>query len=205
MKTRILILILFSSFLVLNSCTEDEEVTAPVATATPTSQTITSGAATSISLTSSVASTTFSWTVVQTGVTGATSGSGSSIAQTLTITGTTSGTATYSITPTANGTSGSPVSVTVTVNPAASSVKVTYNANIKTLLASSCTPCHLTGGTHPSKWDDYQTTKSKINGILDRVQRETTATGFMPVGGSKLSAENIALLKKWVDDGLLEK
>lgn len=205
MKTRILILMLFSSFLVLNSCTEDEEATAPVATATPTSQTITSGAATSISLTSSVAATTFSWTVVQTGVTGATSGSGSSIAQTLTITGTTSGTATYSITPTANGTSGSPVSVTVTVNPAASSAKVTYTANIKTLLASSCTPCHLTGGTHPSKWDDYQTTKSKISGILDRVQRETTATGFMPAGGSKLSAENIALLKKWVDDGLLEK
>jgi hypothetical protein len=200
MKTKIIGLFLFSAFLFLNSCTKEDEVTPPVATATPSTQTITSGSATSIALTSTISGTTYSWTVVQSGVSGATAGSGSSIAQTLTLTGTVAGTVTYSITPTAIGTAGNPISVIVTVNP----VKVTFMTNIKPLLTASCTPCHMPGGGNPNKWDSYATTKSKINGILDRVQRESGAAGFMPVGGPKLSAANIALLKKWVDDGLLE-
>jgi alpha-tubulin suppressor-like RCC1 family protein len=89
----------------------------PVAIATPASQTICSGGTTSIALTSNVAGTTFSWTVVQTNVKGATAGSGSSIVQTLRATSATAGTAVYTITPTANGCAGTPISVTVTVNP----------------------------------------------------------------------------------------
>src|SRR5262249_4219334 len=89
----------------------------PNATATPSSQTICSGTATSIALTADVAGTTFAWTVVQSGVSGATASSGSSIAQTLTATGTTAGTATYTVTPTANGCPGTPITVTITVNP----------------------------------------------------------------------------------------
>jgi len=201
MKTKILGLFLFSALLFLNSCTEEDEATPPIATATPMAQTISAGASTSVALTSSVAGTTFSWTVTQTGVSGATAGNGSSIAQTLTLTGAVTGTATYIITPTANGTAGNPVSVIVTVNP----LKVTFMTNIKPLLTASCTPCHMPGGSNPNKFDDYATTKTKIAVIIDRVQRETTAAGFMPRGGSKLSEENIALLKKWVDDGLLEK
>ncbi|HCY42341.1 MAG TPA: hypothetical protein DHV48_13455 [Prolixibacteraceae bacterium] len=205
MKTRILTLLVFSIALILNSCTKDDEpVNPPVVTATPSTQTISSGSATSITISSSTVGTTFTWTVVQTGVSGGSSGSGSSIAQTLATTGTVAGTATYTITPTANGVSGAAINVTVTVNPVAVTVKTTYTADIKPLLVNSCTPCHISGGSNPNKWDNYATTKSKINGILDRVQRETTAAGFMPQGGSKLSAANIALLKKWVDDGLLE-
>lgn len=200
MKTKIFALFVFSSFLLLNSCTQDEDPIPPVATATPTTQTLTSGGTTSIALTSSITGTTFAWTVVQTGVTGATPGSGTSIGQKLTVTSAVAGTATYSIIPTANGTSGSAVSVVVTVNP----VKVTYTADIKPLLIVSCTPCHLPGGVNPNKWDDYATAKSKISVILDRVQRESTAVGFMPKNGTKLSAANIALLNKWVADGLLE-
>ncbi|MDP2115016.1 MAG: PKD-like domain-containing protein [Bacteroidota bacterium] len=202
MKTRLLALFIFSSFLFLSSCTKDDETAvSPVATATPATQTITSGTATSIALTSTISGTTYSWTVVQSGVSGATPGSGTSIAQTLTVTNTVAGTATYLITPMANGKSGSSVSVTITVNPGIAIV--TYTSNIKPLLVNSCTPCHVAGGSNP-KWDNYATAKSNINGILDRVQRESGAAGFMPVGGPKLSAANIALLKKWVTDGLLE-
>lgn len=201
MKTRIFALFIFSAFLLMNSCTKDEEVVIPVATATPMTQTIISGASTSIALTSSVTGTTFSWTVAQTGVAGATAGSGSSIAQTLTVSGAVAGTATYSIIPTANGTAGSPVSVIITVNP----VKVTFNTDIKPLLTASCTPCHLAGGANPNKWDDYTTAKGKITVILDRTQRAPGSTGFMPKAGTALTAAQIALLKKWVDDGLLEK
>ncbi|MBW8331367.1 MAG: hypothetical protein K0M40_05050 [Prolixibacteraceae bacterium] len=202
MKTKIFALLMFSSLLFMNSCTKEDDAVPPVATATPATQTITSGTATSVALTSSISGTTFSWTVVQSGVSGATPGSGTNIAHTLVATGEVAGTATYLITPTANGTMGSPVSVTITVNPVIAIV--TYTVNIKPLLVNSCTPCHVAGGSNPNKWDSYATTKSNINGILDRVQRESGAAGFMPVGGPKLSATNISLLKKWVTDGLLE-
>ena len=171
----------------------------PVATATPETQTIESGTATSIALSGSLTGTTFAWTVVQSGVTGATGGSGASINQTLSSTPTASGTVTYTIIPSLGGTTGTAVLVTITVNAG----KVTYSAHVKPLLTTSCKPCHVAGGYNP-KFDQYDVAKSKINGIIDRVQREKTAAGFMPQGGSKLSAENIALLKKWMADGLLE-
>lgn len=198
MKTRIFALFMFTSLLFMNSCTEEDDDVPPVATATLT---ITSGTATSIALTSSISGTTYSWTVVQSGVSGATPGSGTSIAQILAVTGEVAGTATYLITPMANGKSGSSVSVTITVNPVIA--MVTYTVNIKPLLVNSCTPCHVAGGSN-AKWDNYATAKSNINGILNRVQRESGAPGFMPVGGPKLSATNISLLKKWVTAGLLE-
>ena len=92
--------------------------TGPVAIATPSSQTICSGSTTSIALSSNVSGATFSWTVVESGVTGASSGSGNSIAQTITTTAASTGTATYTVTPTSPaGCIGSPIDVIVTVNP----------------------------------------------------------------------------------------
>lgn len=189
----------FALVLLVVSCSDDE-VPAPVATATPASQIINSGETTSIALSSNIDGTNFSWTVEQTGVSGAAAGSGASIAQTLTVTGTAEGTATYVITPTANGVSGNPITVKVTVNL----LKTTYLADVKPILTTSCTPCHMAGGSHPSKFDDYATTKSKISSILDRVKRDPGAAGFMPRNGSKLSDDKIAILEKWMADGLLE-
>lgn len=201
MKNRINVVLLFSAFLVLNACSKKNDPVPPVATATPSSQTISTGAITAISLSSDIVGTTFSWTVVQVGVTGATSGNGSTIAQTLVNSGSTPGTATYSITPMADGTPGASIIVVVTVNPPA---KITFAANIKPLLTNSCTPCHLAGGVNPNKWDDYATAKAKISGILDRVQRAPGSVGFMPKVGTQLTAAQIALLNKWLSDGLLE-
>ena len=91
----------------------------PLVTASPA--TICSDDTSNIPLSSAVVgtetSTTFAWTVVQTGVTGATLGSGNSIAQKLTTTGATSGTAVYTITPTSKGCLGTAKTITVTVNP----------------------------------------------------------------------------------------
>jgi hypothetical protein len=91
----------------------------PNVVALPASQTICSGANTSIALstTNGVAGATYSWTVVQNNVSGATASSGATINQTLTATGSTAGTATYTITPNAGGCNGSPITVIVTVNP----------------------------------------------------------------------------------------
>ena len=89
----------------------------PTVTATPTSQTICSGLAPNIVLSSVVPGTVFSWTVVESGVNGASAGSGSVINQTLTNTGGVNGTAKYTITPKANNCDGTPISVTITVQP----------------------------------------------------------------------------------------
>ncbi len=79
--------------------------------------TICSGESLAISLSAPVANATFSWTVSQTGVSGATNGNGTTISQTLTTTGNTSGTVIYTITPSLNGCNGTPENITVTVNP----------------------------------------------------------------------------------------
>lgn len=86
----------------------------PVGTATPSSQTICSGSTTSIALSSNTPDTTFSWTVIESGVTGASEGDGSSIVQTLTTTSNATGTATYTVTP-SNGCEGNPIDIVVTV------------------------------------------------------------------------------------------
>lgn len=96
---------------------ESVEVNVPVATATPSTETICSGGTTGISLTSTVIGTTYAWTVTEVGTSGATAGTGNSIAQTLTATGATPGTTTYTVTPTAAGCVGAPVDVVITVNP----------------------------------------------------------------------------------------
>jgi gliding motility-associated-like protein len=89
----------------------------PVATANPSLATICSGTATSIALTSNVAGATFSWAAIQSGVIGATSGIGNTIAQTLSTAGIVPGSVTYTISPIINGCAGLPITATVTVNP----------------------------------------------------------------------------------------
>jgi gliding motility-associated-like protein len=89
----------------------------PVATANPALTSICSSGTTNIALTSTVAGTIFLWTVIQSGILGASSGNGTIIAQTLTTVGSNQGTVSYSITPIFDGCSGAPISVTITVNP----------------------------------------------------------------------------------------
>ncbi|MDH4402920.1 MAG: hypothetical protein QE264_01585, partial [Flavobacterium sp.] len=97
----------------------------PVAVATPTATTICSGSATNIPLTSLVTGATFAWTVVQNNVSGASDGNGTSIVQTITATSANPGSAIYTITPTANGCVGVPITVTINVTPVPTST-ITY-------------------------------------------------------------------------------
>ena len=93
----------------------------PVVIATPASQTVCQGTPTSIALTTSVTSptVTYSWTAALTTGTagGFSSGSGSTIAQTLTNVTSSAATVTYTITPAIGSCTGTPVDVVVTVNP----------------------------------------------------------------------------------------
>ena len=94
----------------------------PNVSANPNPQTICSGSNTGITLSSTVTGTTFSWTVTTSGsITGASSGSGSTINQTLVNSSTQTQTVTYTVIPSFNNgsltTNGSPFPVIVTVNP----------------------------------------------------------------------------------------
>jgi uncharacterized repeat protein (TIGR01451 family) len=92
---------------------------APVATPTPSSQTVTNGMNTAtIIFTSTVAGTTYTWTNDNTSIGIGASGSGSAIASfTVANTGASPVTAHFGVTPTANGVVGTTTNFTITVNP----------------------------------------------------------------------------------------
>ncbi len=138
----------------------------PAATATPATQTICSGTATGIALSSPVSGATFSWTATQTNVTGAAAGSGNNIAQTLTATTSTAGTATYTVKATANTCQGSNTTVTVTVNPVPAAPGTITGADAPCVGSSQTySVAAVTGATSytwilPSGWTGTSTTNS---------------------------------------------
>jgi gliding motility-associated-like protein len=90
----------------------------PDAIPTPSNPSICSGAGSGIALSSSVAGTTFSWTATgDPSITGYSAGIGSSINQPLINSTYIPATATYTVTPRANGCDGTPIVIVVTVNP----------------------------------------------------------------------------------------
>jgi hypothetical protein len=120
----------------------------PVATANPSTDTICSGDAINIALSSNLNGTTFSWTVVQTGVSGANAGSGTSITDVISTTGGVQGTAIYTVTPDYNGCLGNTITVDITVNPLPTvtfSMQDTVCINNGTVTLTSGTP---NGGTY---------------------------------------------------------
>lgn len=95
----------------------------PIPTVSPTvspASTICSGSSVTLSLSSNVAGTTYTWTSnASAGITGNTNNSGSTISNTLLNATSNIGTVTYAIVPTANTCSGSAVNTTISVNPVA--------------------------------------------------------------------------------------
>ncbi len=135
------------------TATEQVQVNAPppIATATPSLQTFCSGGTSSIALSSSAPGTTYSWSVTQTNVSGASAGSGNVIAQTLTATGILPGTALYTIICNLNGCAGNPVYDTVNVNPSVNS-SFNYSSGTYCQSGTAQTPVitGLPGGTFTS-------------------------------------------------------
>lgn len=133
----------------------------PFATVTSNPQTLCSGGTTNINLSSSLPNTQFNWTVTQYGVTGAGNDSGyTTINQTLTTSDTTPGTATYTITPTANGCSGNPITTTVVIV----NTPTAWAGNDFSKCKYQSVPVTGTGG-FSYKWynEDYSTLLSSAN------------------------------------------
>lgn len=88
---------------------------------------------------------------------------------------------------------------------ARSAPKATYSTAVAPVVAASCSPCHIAGKGNKKPYDNYANVKSDIDEILKRIELNTTDKGFMPFRrATKLSADTIAIFKKFKDDGLLE-
>jgi hypothetical protein len=81
----------------------------------------------------------------------------------------------------------------------------TYTADIVPLLQAKCTPCHLPSkGGFKADFENYASAKKYGADMLTRVQLNPGERGFMPFKHTKLPEEEIAVFKKWVEQGLLE-
>jgi uncharacterized membrane protein len=87
--------------------------------------------------------------------------------------------------------------------------KITF-AKVAPILKLNCVPCHEANSganfeARKKHVDNYTIAKDNAATIADRIQRESTAAGFMPRGKAKLAQADIDLVKQWIADGLLEK
>lgn len=89
--------------------------------------------------------------------------------------------------------------ITPQSNPSAN--EVSFASQIRPIITQNCSPCH-TSVQNSLNFTVYANAKSKINQILDRVNRQPNEAGFMPKGKEKLSDEEIKLIRAWKDTGL---
>ena len=83
---------------------------------------------------------------------------------------------------------------------------VTYATGVKAILEAKCAPCHIPAkGGNKAPLDNYASSSRMIDDIIRRVELAPGTRGFMPMRNPALPTEEIALLKKWKEDGLKEK
>lgn len=85
-------------------------------------------------------------------------------------------------------------------------VPLTYEANIKPLIASSCVPCHIPPAGFKKAYDNYTAVKTDIDEMIRRINLMPTEKDFMPFKKkAKLSDSLINVFVQWKADGLIEK
>ena len=87
--------------------------------------------------------------------------------------------------------------------------QTSYAKDVNPILVASCSFCHseTSGATYAARVkhvNNYANAKGIGTTILDRVSRAQGAAGMMPRGSTRLSDDKIAVIRKWVDDGLGE-
>jgi hypothetical protein len=74
------------------------------------------------------------------------------------------------------------------------------------LIQAKCSPCHVPSkGGNKANFENYESAKKYGADILARVQLNPGERGFMPMRHEKLTADEIVIIKKWNEQGLLEK
>lgn len=82
---------------------------------------------------------------------------------------------------------------------------VTYAVDMKSVVATNCSPCHIPSkGGNKKELDTYEDLKANIDNVIQRIQLNPTDRGFMPFKHDKLSDSTIAIFTKWRDAGMPE-
>ena len=83
---------------------------------------------------------------------------------------------------------------------------ITYTGDVMPLLQAKCTPCHMPSkGGNKANFENYEGAKNFGAELLARVMKAPTERGFMPKMNPKLSEDEIAVIRKWNEQGMLEK
>jgi hypothetical protein len=92
-----------------------------------------------------------------------------------------------------------------TANAATNPSAVSYAVNVKSIVASNCSPCHIPAqGGNKKALDTYDALKANIDDAIRRISLNPADTGFMPFKHAKLSDSTIAVFKQWRDAGMPE-
>ena len=83
--------------------------------------------------------------------------------------------------------------------------KITYQADIQTLVLNNCAPCHFPDKNGNKKpLNSYTAVKDNIDEVLHRIQLNPTDKGFMPFKHPKLNDSTLTVFKQWHDNGMPE-
>ncbi|TPG33275.1 cytochrome c [Flavobacterium pectinovorum] len=83
--------------------------------------------------------------------------------------------------------------------------KVTYNANVKSIMDENCIGCHNSNSTL-IPLETYTEVKDALlnTNLLERIQMQNGTPGQMPKAG-RMPQDKINAILQWNTDGLLEK
>lgn len=84
--------------------------------------------------------------------------------------------------------------------------KISYNTDVKPIIANSCTPCHIPPEGRKKPLDNYEHVKENIVAMIERVSLPQDNRKFMPPVNKKpaLTEAEVAVLVKWQQQGMLE-
>ena len=91
---------------------------------------------------------------------------------------------------------------------------VDYETEIQPIFNAQCGNCHLGNSSAGVNVSNYQNTidsdivvpgNAQASSLYDRITRANSEAGDMPPGNAELSAEQIALIELWINEGALEE
>ncbi len=84
--------------------------------------------------------------------------------------------------------------------------KLSYNKDIKPIIETSCTPCHIPPQGKKEPLENYIHVKENIGSIIERVKLPQENRKFMPPRNKKpaLTDAQVAVLVKWEQQNMPE-
>lgn len=85
------------------------------------------------------------------------------------------------------------------------SPRLSYAANVKSIVGATCTPCHFPEqGGNKKALNSYDALKTNIDDVIHRIELQPTDRGFMPMRHPRLGSDTIEVFKQWREMGMAE-